>query len=315
MKTIAILGASGYIGRHLVTELLHLEECRIKVLSRTGSLDFDCADARDRLVIFKGDLLSPTSLDGFFEANCTVVNLVYLWKTDEAGNLFATHNLLNACTAARVRRLIHCSTAAVVGRVSINLITENTIPNPVTEYGINKLKIEEAVINAARRNFDVVILRPTAVFGPGGEPLKKLASDLMAGNRKRNYLKSSLFGKRRMNLVHISNVVAAILFLIEYNKDLLGEIFIVSDDDNPNNNFMDIEHRLMQELHIPNYRFHFSIPLIVLKFLLICLGRNNVNPYSNYAPEKLLGLGFHRPMNFDLGLKQYARWYQKFHSK
>lgn len=313
MNTVAIVGASGYIGRRLVEELRRLGSYRIKLLSR--SLDQYSTVAGLDVEVVKGDMQDMASLQELFEADCTVVNLVYLWDAGEAGNLAVTHNLLEACKTARVGRLIHCSTAAVVGRVPDNLITENTVCRPVTEYGITKLKIEEAVINAARSNFDAAILRPTSVFGPGGDPLKKLSSDLVSGSRLRNYLKSCLFGKRRMNLVHVANVVAAILFLMDRTESLKGEVFIVSDDDSTGNNFADVESRLMQQFHIPYYHFRLPMPLGLLGFMLARLGRNNINPRCNYAPDKLLALGFKRPVSFEAGLAEYAIWYHSLQMK
>lgn len=315
MKTIAITGASGYIGRYLVAELMRVGGWRIKVLSRTGQLDFNATNTGSKLEVVKGDLQDMASLQGFFEEQCTVVNLVYLWHAGETGNLAVTYNLLEACKNARVRRLVHCSTAAVVGRVPDNLVTENTICQPVTEYGITKLKIEEAVISMARGHFDAVILRPTSVFGPAGNPLKRLAADITSGNRLRNYFKSCLFGRRRMNLVHVANVVAAILFLVGRTENLSNEVFIVSDDDSLDNNFTDVESRLMQQFRIPYYSYRLPIPLGLLGFLLACLGRNNVNPRCNYSPDKLLGLGFKRPVSFHAGLAEYAIWYYTFQQK
>lgn len=315
MKTIAITGGSGFIGRHLIAELMREGGWRIKVLSRTGQLDIDTTDTGSKLEVFKGDLLDMASLQGFFEAHCAVVNLVYLWGAGEAGNLAAMHNLLEACQAAHVGRVIHCSTAAVVGRVPDNLITENTACRPKTEYGRTKLKTEDAVISAARDNFDAVILRPTSVFGPGGNSLKKLATDLMSGHRLRNYLKSCLFGWRRINLVHVANVVAAILFLVNRNENLKGEVFIVSEDDSPKNNFTDVESRLMQEFNLPYYRVRMPMPSRILALLLALLGHNNINPRCNYAPDKLLGLGLKRPVSFEAGLAEYALWFYAFHQK
>jgi nucleoside-diphosphate-sugar epimerase len=311
MSTIAIVGASGYIGRHLVAELLRLGGGRIKVLSRSGQRDFDTGGSGGALEIINGDLQQAASLQGFLEADCTVINLVYLWGGGEPDNLRITRNLLDACKAARVGRLIHCSTAAVVGRVPDDRITENIACCPVTEYGITKLKIEQAVIDAARGYYDAAILRPTSVFGPAGDPLKELAGDLTAGSRFRNYLKSCLFGKRRMNLVHVANVVAAILFLVQRTESLDGAVFIVSDDDSPANNFADVERFLMRGLRISDYSLpRLPIPLSVLGFLLARLGRNNVNPRCNYAPDKLLGLGLRRPVSFEAGLAEYASWYR-----
>lgn len=312
-KTVAIVGASGYIGRHLVGELRRLGGYRIKLLSR--SLVKNMMGAETDVEVFKGDLREPESLYGFLEQSCTVINLAYLWEAGEAANLEITANLLEACKAAQVRRLIHCSTAAVVGRAKGDLITEDTLCQPVTEYGMTKLKVEQAIVRVARGCFDVAILRPTSVFGPGGNPLKKLADDLVSGSRLSNYLKSCLFSKRRMNLVSVANVVGAIIFLMCREESLGGEIFIVSDDDSPTNNFADVEKFLMREFRLGTYTIpRMPLPLGLLGSLLGLMGRNNVNPRCNYAPEKLMNFGFERAMTFEVALAEYAAWYRSSQS-
>ncbi len=310
MKTIVITGASGYIGRHLVNKILTMGGYRIKVLTRENrenSLSSCLFPSSVEVVI--GDLRAPDLLTGFFEPGCTVINLVYMWREGVVDNLAVTTNLLKLCKTAGVARVIHCSTAAVVGRVVDNHVTENTVSNPITEYGLTKLEIEK-IITQELNFFDVAILRPTAVFGIDGAPLKKLVSDLVKGNRLRNYLKSCLFGYRRMNLVHVDNVVASICFLIDFRGKIGGEIFIVSDDDDINNNFVDVEGFLMDRLAIPQYKLpRLFIPLPVLSFVLNMLGRNNVNPRCNYSPKKIIALGFNRPKSLRNGLEEYAEWW------
>lgn len=308
MKTIAITGASGYVGRQLISALLREGSFRVKVLTRTGTAD---GLAPGGVELVKGDLLSPASLQGFLEPGCIVVNLVYLWDAGEAANMAAMRHLVEECKTAGISRLVHVSTAAVAGRVEENLLDEATVCEPTSEYGITKLMVEGLLRDESRGGFDLVMLRPTAVFGPGAEPLSKLAKDLLSGRRLRNYLKSSLFGQRRMNLVHIDNVVAAIVFVADHAKAFSGEVFIVSDDDAVANNFRDVESALMRGFGLADYplpRLH--LPLGVLRALLLLLGRNNINPRCNYSGQKLQGLGFHRPMSFEAGLAGYIVFYQ-----
>ena len=310
MKTIAITGATGFIGKNLVAELLRLGGFQIKLLSRTKS-GYLNELTESGVVIVEGDLLDLQSLNGFLEKDCTVINLVYLWNAGECGNIAAIRNLLKACKTSGVRRLIHCSSAAVSGRVSDNFINESTPCLPMTDYGIIKLKIEKVILEAAKDNFDVSIIRPTAVFGLGGKPLKKLAEDLRTKSWIINYLKSCLFGKRRMNLVNIANVVGAVVFLINRTENLHGETFIISDDDSQNNNFSYVERFLMQALYIPDYIFpRLPVPLNFLTLMLGCLGRNNINPLCNYSSDKILDLGYERACSFETGLADYADWYR-----
>jgi nucleoside-diphosphate-sugar epimerase len=308
---IAVIGASGYIGRHLVTELAQENDCRVRVLSRTQTGRTMGTAWPTGVEVIQGDLHDPESLQELLEAGCIVINLAYLWGAGEAENLALTRNLLHACKLIRVRRLIHCSTAAVTGRAPYDRVTEKTECRPITEYGITKLKLEQVIVSTAKGFFDTAILRPTSVFGPDGEPLKKLANDLVGGNRFLNYLKSCLFDFRRMNLVHIANVVAAILFLMRCKENLDGEIYIVSDDGAVANNFVDVERILMSSLNCRGYAFpRITLPVGLLGLLLRLLGRNNINPKCNYAQDKLERLGFTSPVVFEGGLKEYADWYR-----
>jgi nucleoside-diphosphate-sugar epimerase len=307
VKTIAVIGASGYVGRKLVSALLRDGTFRVKVLSRTGVAD---GVAPGSVELVKGDLLSPDSLLGFLEPGCIVVNLVFLWDAGEDANMAAMRNLVSACRAATISRLVHVSTAAVAGRADTNLVDEETACVPISEYGRTKLKVEALLRDESLGGLDLVMLRPTAVFGPGAEPLSMLAKDLLGGRSFRNYLKSSLFGRRRMNLVHIDNVVAAVIFVTNHANAFFGKVFIVSDDDAVSNNFLDVESALMRGFGLADYSVpRLPIPVGILRMLLLVLGRNNVNPYCNYSGQKLQGLGFHRPMSFVEGLAGYIAAY------
>ena len=199
----------------------------------------------------------------------------------------------------------------VSGRVVTSRVSEDDDCFPITEYAISKLKIEQMIAVEAQGKFQAVILRPTAVFGQNGENLKKLANDLLAGRRVRNYLKSCLFGKRRMNLVHVSNVVAAMIFLQNSNDIFDGQVFIVSDADDALNNFSDVERILMRELGIPDYRLpRLHLPLMILRGILTLMGKDNTNPQSDYVSQKLARLGYKKAIGFERGLIEYAASYR-----
>ncbi|WP_411877841.1 NAD-dependent epimerase/dehydratase family protein [Polaromonas sp. YR568] len=311
LTTIAITGASGFIGTHLVSALLRSGGYRVKVLSR--SLRSEAAQSAwpPEVEVVQGDLRDPSTLKGFVEQGCTVINLVYLWGEGEVENLAAVGNLLVACRQAKVARVIHCSTADVAGRTPDKCVTEASPCRPATAYATTKLKMEAAVLTAGENCHGVAVLRPTAVFGPGGENLKKLARDLAGGSRWRNAAKACIFGRRRMNLVHIDNVVAAIIFLADPGRALDREIFIVSDDDAPSNEFSSVEFAMMQALGIQRSpRPRIFLPAWVLSLMLRALGKNNVNPLCIYDAGKLGAWGFRPPVPFGDGLLRYAAWYR-----
>jgi nucleoside-diphosphate-sugar epimerase len=311
-KTIAILGASGYIGTRLVTQLAHQGDCAIRVLTRDKRRDQAGAWCPAGVELIEGDVGDVASLSALLVPGCVVINLVYLWGAGEEANLTVIRSLLAACHDVKVARLIHCSTAGVMGRVAGNDADEEDQSVPVDDYGTTKLRIEETIVRSARGHFESVIVRPTSVFGIDGEPLKKLASDLAFGTPWRNYLRSCLFGKRRMNLVPVANVTAALDFLTHHVGPFDGSVFIVSDDDDAQNNFADVERFMMNALGVRDYLWpRLPVPLTALKILLRLMGRNNINPLRNFIPYKLRNMGFKSPVRLIDGLAEYAEWYRR----
>ena len=252
------------------------------------------------------------TLQGLLAPGCTVVNLVYLASQSWNDNLMATNNLADACTTAQIKRLIHCSTSVSLGNMPDDEITEETKCNPRSDYEVVKLEIEKLLNEKEYNQFELTILRPAAVFGPRGQNLLKLADNLREGNKLINYLKSCLYNHRRMNLVCIDNVVSSIIFLIETNRRIDGEVFIISDDENPINNYREIEKYMFKRLGFKDYSFpRIPLPNFVLTTLLTLAGKSNVNPNRVYSSQKLMKVGFKKPISFEVGFDSFADWYEK----
>lgn len=301
VTTVVVIGASGFIGEHLLKALAGLETIEARVLVHHRRR----ANGHANINYVEGDLLKPDSLDVLLEKNCTVVNLAYLAQN----NLEAIANLANACAKNQVRRLIHCSTAVVVGRTENNYVTEVTPCHPVSEYQRTKLQLETILLELARGKFEVTILRPTAVFGPDGKNLLKLANELMAGNMWINYIRSCLFGRRSLNLVCVENVVAALVFLLDAEK-VDREVFIISDDDSPLNNYRDVEDCLLANFGKSYLVPRVIIPKFFLGTILRLAGRHSTNPSIKYSDRKLAAMGFNKPQHLETALNDFAAWYK-----
>lgn len=309
-KSIILLGASSYIGKHLLRSEQWTSQFNIRAVSHHGIKNKQIQATNRKIEYITADLDNYQSVQAILLSDSIVINLAYSWLGGDAENLRIINNIIEASKNKKIKRLIHCSTAAVVGRVSDELVTEFTSCFPVTPYGQTKLKIENLLLAQGNKYFDIAILRPTSVFGPEGEPLKKLAGEMMGASRTRNYLKSCLFGARRMNLVPIDNVVGAIMFMAINENKFEGQTFIVSDDHSPENNFTDVTRILSSKLSIPKYPIpKIPIPLVFLGFLLRLMGRNNINPRCNYSSEKIRKLGFVPQVTFQVALNEYAEWY------
>jgi nucleoside-diphosphate-sugar epimerase len=148
------------------------------------------------------------------------------------------------------------------------------------------------------------------VFGPNGKNLIKLATALTSGSRFVNYLRSSLFAHRQMNLLYVRNLVAALEFLIDYQKNLGGDTFIVSDDDERGNNFRDVERALMLGLGVRDYAFPpMPVPSVLLSAFLRLAGPAKAAPTRTYDSGLLRRSGWHKPFRLEQGLREFAAWY------
>jgi nucleoside-diphosphate-sugar epimerase len=300
-RAVALTGATGYVGRNLARRLAQ-SGVRVRALSRDAAAAAAVLPPGCEIVM--GDLRDPAAMQRLLEPGCDVVNLAYLWDASPAENLRATRAVLEACAQRGARRLVHLSTVAVFGRAPGDRLDEDSPCLPVIPYGRTKLAIEALL--AAECRCPYTVLRPTTVFGEAGPPL----DGLIAAVRRRRfaaYLRSVLFGGRRMNLVHVDNVVAAIVFLLEIEPMPHGAILIVSDDDHPANNYRDVERHLMARLGVRDYALpRPSVPPGVLALLLRLRGHNNVNPRRVFDARRLAALGYRRPVDFLDGLSALA---------
>jgi nucleoside-diphosphate-sugar epimerase len=306
---ICIIGGTGFVGRHLISELENEAYHNVRILTRDEK---SSNSQRSPFQITQGDLLDLDSLNRFITPDSTVINLAYLSGNSLNLNLKAIENIINACLEKRAARLLHCSTAVVAGCVKDNVIDEDTACIPVSPYEKSKLEIENILIKRLNGKSELIILRPTAVFGRHGKNLIKVANDLLSMPPLITSLKTTLFYKRRLNLVCVENVVSAILFLMQINDRMDGERFIVSDDDERENNYYDIinllashfGHKPVKAFYIP-YRYH------ILRIMLTASKRSNVNAHRNYSSNKLFSLGFKKSIQFREGIRRFASWYNK----
>ncbi len=188
-------------------------------------------------------------------------------------------------------------------------MNEESICNPKTEYGLTKLLIEQLLQDRARGHFEFVNLRPTSVFGYEGAALTKLITNLGSGNMLLNYLKSCLFNKRKLNLVSVETVVAAILFIFDEDQEVDGQTFIVSEDDEKINNFEYVEKYLFFKLYGKYYFLPpVKVPLMILSLILRLRGRDANNPHRIYDSSKIRKFGFNPPRPLESSLTDFVQW-------
>ena len=312
--TISITGGTGFIGKHLINALSHFPELELRVLTR--SKGDSCLLKAPNVKWFHGDLENLEILREFLAPGGILVHLAYPADWNSNRHLSATEKLGRVAAGVGLKRIILCSTAVVVGKAKSRRINEDTICSPASDYERTKLGIEETFATVGKDTYHLVVLRPTAVLGAGGQNLYKLAHDLTQGSRIVNYLRSSLFGRRRMNLVCVENIVAALEFLIRREQTKPREIFIVSDDDDPLNNYRDIEIELMTQLGVANYAVPpLPVPQQVLSGILHLSGRSCIAPKRIYDGSRLVRAGYKKTSTLTKSLERFATFFKGINEK
>ena len=142
-------------------------------------------------------------------------------------NVDATRNLAEQAAIAGVKRFIFLSTIGVNGDFTsrLNRFTHKDNPAPTANYAISKWEAEQALKEISiRTGLEVVIIRPTLVYGPG-----------VKGNflRLLNLIKQGFplpLGSidNRRSYVGLDNLVDLIITCVDHLK-APGQTFLISD--------------------------------------------------------------------------------------
>ena len=177
---VLVTGATGFTGGHLARALrARGDDVTAMVRSREGAARM----GDDGLRTVVGDLARPETLPDAVRAGYDVIyNIAALYR--QAGlsdsiyhqvNATAVGQLIEAAAQAGVRRVVHCSTVGVHGDVEHPPADENAPFRPGDVYQVSKVEGERVAAQAAdRTGVEVVIVRPSGIYGPGDRRLLKL---------------------------------------------------------------------------------------------------------------------------------------------
>ncbi len=180
MTSTLVTGGAGFIGSHLVEELL-AKGHRVRVLDNFSS------GRQERLKPFaggveivEGDLRSRRTVreavDGVdFVLHQAAVPSVPQSVEDPVTtndvNVGGTLNLLEAARDAGVKRLINASSCSVYGDTETVPNTEDMVPKPISPYAVSKLTGEfYCRVFSQLFGLETVSLRYFNAFGPGMDP-------------------------------------------------------------------------------------------------------------------------------------------------
>ncbi len=176
---VAVIGANGFIGRHLVMRLAALPGVKVFAFDISDNTTFD-----KNIVYKKNDLTNVKQIASdfadidivYFLASATIP--VTSWENplmDIEKNLIPFINFADTVAKLKVKKIAFLSSAGTIYGTTKQKVSETSDKNPFSPYGIIKLSIENFLLYFKTRyniNFDVY--RVSNVYGEGQNTSKGL---------------------------------------------------------------------------------------------------------------------------------------------
>jgi UDP-glucose 4-epimerase len=309
-KKALVTGGAGFIGSHIVSELL---EMGIEVICvdnfRAGKYEnIKKFLTHPKFQLAKVDITDYNALKKLFvdidivfhEAASKKNVCLNNPRMDLKINGEGTFNLLELSRDTQVKKFVHASTGSVYGEAKILPQNETHPLEPVSYYGVSKLAGERyAKAFETLYGLNVTILRYFHVYGPNQDFSEYGGVIAIFINNLLNNLNPVIFGdgSQERSFTYVKDVVNVNL-LVSVNEQTKGEVYNCASGININLN--DLLNILRKELD----------------------ANNRLNPvYKDWtvgdirkfqiSNKKLLNIGFKFLYDFQTGLKETIQYFQK----
>lgn len=324
--TIAVTGATGFLGSALTTELVKRRQT-VRILAR------DEQKARrqfgDAVTIIAGEITNRARVEQVIDGATTIYHLAgRLYHPGVPAKLYyqthveGTRILLKACQGqTQLQRIVHVSTTGVHGITGEMPAAENAPFAPTNSYETTKLAGELLALKAVQeQGLPVSVVRPGLVYGPGD---LHLLGFFVA-------IKKGLFrvidgGKALLHPVYIDDMVSALL-LCAGQSQALGRSYSIAGDHPVTMRELAtaIAHALGRDLprgSIPLWLANLASDLFAImpgmKGERAPLTRSRVKFLTNsrmYDISRARSeLGYMPEVELEEGMRRTAAWYRKFH--
>jgi dihydroflavonol-4-reductase len=231
MKKALVTGAAGFIGSHVVRELLK-ENVEVRCLIRPGESTANLSGLDVETVA--GDVLDTAAITEAVRGTDTVFHLAAIfaiwmrdWSRIYEVNLQGSRNVLWACLDAGVGRVVYTSSIAAVGIAPGKALSNEDTPfNQYTlgnHYVLTKYLSQQEALGFARHGLDLVVVNPCFPFGPGDivpTPTGQIIVDILKG-LNRFYFRGGI------NIVDVRDVARG--HVLAAQKGRAGSLYILGN--------------------------------------------------------------------------------------
>lgn len=172
---VLVTGGTGLLGTHLIIAL-HQKGIMPRALFRSKIPEV----VKDKAVWIQGDILDVVGLEEAMEGVQQVYHVAGFVSFNPKHremmrkiNIEGTANVVNACMTAEVKKLVHVSSVAALGRIRVDGPVDEkmqwTEETSNSEYGRTKFLAEMEVFRGIGEGLSAVMVNPTIIIGEHGD--------------------------------------------------------------------------------------------------------------------------------------------------
>ena len=249
---ILVIGASGFLGRHVARALL-ADGRTVRCMARDTSRVRDLADAGCEVV--QGDIMDPASVEHALEsvrAAYICIHTLSPQGANSSGQDFmgvektGLENIVRACETHGVRRLIYVTSIGIA-------------PDAPSEWLRGRWQTEQFLFNSG---LDVSVIRPGMIVGRGGTGF-----DAVVSGAKRPVAIGLGGGKQRMRTVAVDDLAYYLVGVLDDPRSFGHHYDVGSDDVLTTDQMIDIAAEYLGrrhpiKIHVPQAFLGLLAPLI-----------------------------------------------------
>ena len=243
MKKAIVTGGAGFIGSHIVDELIKMG-VQVTIIDdfSTGKVE----NVNSAAYCWKQDLavVDVKELSEFMRGVDVIFHLAAKARVQPSieqpipyhnANVTATHNLLVAARDAKVKRVIFSSSSSIYGNATVPTSEEHP-KNPISPYAMHKLMGEQyCKLFSTLYDIDTVSLRYFNVYGDrmSLDGAYRLAIPIFATQIKEG--KSCTInndGNQKRDFTYVDDVVNANILAATYSNNFNGEEYNIGNGNN-----------------------------------------------------------------------------------
>ncbi len=245
MKRILVTGADGFIGSHLVEDLLK-SGYQVKAFvyynsfNSWGWIDTFPKDIKDEIEIFTGDIRDPNGVKTAME-NCDIVfhlaaliGIPFSYHSPDSyvdTNIKGTLNILQAARQLKTERVFVTSTSEVYGTAQYVPIDENHPRQGQSPYSASKIGADRVAESFyCSFNLPVTIVRPFNTYGPRQSARAVIPTIIIQLNNNFKKIKLGNLSPTR-DFVYVKDVINGFIEIAKSNKTIGEEINIATQSE------------------------------------------------------------------------------------